>query len=72
MRLKKPMYGLCDAPRAWYSEARERITRLGTIVHPLDPCLFMAYNYDAPENTCTTQADDNGNWAYSAYTWTTS
>ena len=61
MRLKKPMYGLCDAPRAWYSEARERITKLGAIVHPLDPCLFMAYDYDAPEDTWTTQADDNGN-----------
>ena len=61
MRLKKPMYGLCDAPRAWYSEARERITKLGAIVHPLDPCLFMTYDYEAPEDTWTTQADDNGN-----------
>ena len=61
MQLRKPMYGLCDAPRAWYSEARDRITRLGAIVHPLDPCLFLVYDYDAEESTWTSQSDDNGN-----------
>ena len=33
MRLRKPMYGLVDAPRAWYLEARERVTSLGTVPH---------------------------------------
>ena len=61
MKLRKPMYGLCDAPRAWYSEARERVTRLGAVVHPLDPCLFMVYDYDAPEDQWLDQPDDNGN-----------
>ena len=61
MKLRKPMYGLCDAPRAWYSEARERVTRLGAVVHPLDPCLFMVYDYEAPEEQWLDQPDDNGN-----------
>ena len=47
MKLVKPMYGLCDAPRAWYEEAATRILNMGngTIVqHPLDACLFLAYD----------------------------
>ena len=46
MKLVKPMYGLCDAPRAWYEEASERILRAGggdIQRHPLDPCLFLVY-----------------------------
>ena len=47
MKLVKPMYGLCDAPRAWYEEASERILKVGEgniQRHPLDPCLFMVYH----------------------------
>ena len=36
LRLKKPMYGLCDAPRAWFLEAKERLISLGAQQHPLD------------------------------------
>ena len=61
MQLRKPMYGLCDAPRAWYTEARERITKLGAVVHPLDPCLFLVHDHEAPEDQWTSQTDDNGN-----------
>ena len=50
MRLRKPMYGLRDAPRAWYTEAREHIAKLGAVVHPLDPCLFLVHDYEAPED----------------------
>ena len=49
MQLRKPIDGLCDAPRAWYNEIRERMIKFGAVVHPLDPCLFMVYNYEAPE-----------------------
>ena len=45
MQLKKPMYGLCDAPRAWYMEAVERILSLENVYrHPLDACLFMVFD----------------------------
>ena len=43
MRLKKPMYGLVDAPRSWYLEARDRVLNLGARQHPLDSCLFLVY-----------------------------
>ena len=52
------MYGLCDAPRAWYEEAAERILRAGadTIVrHPLDACLFMCYEPTKEEVTEETE-----------------
>ena len=40
MQLKKPMYRPCDAPRAWYMEAAERILSLDNVYrHPLDACV---------------------------------
>ena len=45
MQLKKPMYGLCDAPRAWYTEAVDRILSLDNVYrHPLDACLFLVFD----------------------------
>ena len=45
MQLKKPMYGLCDAPRAWYMEAVERILSLDNVYrHPLDACPFLVFD----------------------------
>lgn len=47
MRLTKPMYGLVDAPKAWFDEAVTRILETGKgaiIQHPLDSCLFLAYD----------------------------
>ena len=54
MKLTKPMYGLCDAPRAWFEEATERILNVGggkIVQHPLDACLFMAYS-ERPSDAC--------------------
>ena len=45
MQLKKPMYGLCDAPRAWYMKAVEQILSLDNVYrHPLDACLFLVFD----------------------------
>ena len=60
MKLKKPMYGLCDAPRAWFLEARERMTNLGAQQHPLDACLFLLYDYQAPHSQWTHRTDSKG------------
>ena len=57
MQLKKPMYGLCDAPRAWYMEAVERILSLDNVYrHPLDACLFMVF--DPNENSQLSSMDE--------------
>ena len=47
MRLRKPMYGLIDAPRSWYLEAVRRLQTIGFVRHPLDGCLFCYYALDA-------------------------
>ena len=61
LRLKKPMYGLCDAPRAWFLEAKERLTSLGAQQHPLDACCYLLYDHNAPRDHWTTTTDTNGN-----------
>ena len=51
MRLTKPMYGLVDAPKAWYNEAVRRILDMGRgsiVQHPLDSCLFLVYDRPLP------------------------
>ena len=47
MKLTKPMYGLVDAPKAWFDEAVTRIMDLGKgsiVQHPLDSCLFLKFD----------------------------
>ena len=43
MKLVKPVYGAVDAPREWFLEATRRLKSCDFIVHPLDPCFFMAF-----------------------------
>ena len=45
MRLRKPIYGLVDAPRAWFREARDRLNAIGFHAHPLDQCLFARHDH---------------------------
>ena len=55
MKLKKSMYGLCDAPRSWYLEAQRRLELIGFVRHPLDPCLFLYFAQNsAAQPTSTT------------------
>ena len=47
LKLIKPMYGFCAAPKAWYEEATTRIPNMGKgsiVQHPLDACLFLAFD----------------------------
>ena len=42
-----------DAPRRWFLEATRRLKQLGLRQHCLDPCLFMLYETDFPEEPAT-------------------
>ena len=53
MLLKKPCYGQLDAPRRWFLEATRRLKQLGLRQHCLDPCLFMLYETDFPDEPAT-------------------
>jgi hypothetical protein len=55
------MYGLCDAPRACFLEAKERLISLGAQQHPLDACLYLLYDHKAPYEQWTTTTDSKGN-----------
>ena len=60
MQLKKPMYGLCDAPRAWYLEAVERILSLDNVYrHPLDACLFLVFDPSAQSQLSPLSAEES-------------
>ena len=52
MLLLKPVYGQLDAPRMWWIEAQRRLGELGLRQHPLDPCLFLAFEIDYAEEPC--------------------
>lgn len=53
MLLKKPCYGQLDAPRRWFLEATRRLKQLGLRQHCMDPCLFMLYETDFPDEPAT-------------------
>ena len=74
MQLHKPMYGLCDAPRAWYMEAVDRILSIPNVVrHPLDACLFMVYDNVQPDFTVAPPSNHVGRtastWSPRRFVW---
>ena len=42
-KLCKTVYGLCDAPRAWYMSVKGALTKLGMVTCKLDQALFFHY-----------------------------
>ena len=40
-RLKRPLYGLCDAPRSWYDTMSAFLLSLGGIKSAIDEAMFM-------------------------------
>ena len=43
-RLRKSVYGLCDAPFSWYWTFRKTPEKVGMAVSLTDRCLFLARN----------------------------
>jgi len=46
MKLERAVYGLRNAPRAWYTRIRRDLIAMGARPHQLDSCLFMIYEKD--------------------------
>jgi hypothetical protein len=47
-RLKKALYGMKQAARAWHFKLREIMEELGYIVSDVDPCLYQGSPWRAP------------------------
>ena len=57
-RLKKTVYGLCDAARAWYTRVRKELTALGAKKCSLDSSLFMWYKEGQLKGIISIYVDD--------------
>ena len=57
-KLKKTVYGLCDAARAWYTRVRDELTLLSAKRCSLDSSLFMWYKNGQLEGMVSIYVDD--------------
>ena len=58
-KLRKTVYGLCDAPRAWYMSVQAALLDLGMKVCNLDQALFHAFDRNgALQGTFCIHVDD--------------
>ena len=58
LKLTGSVYGLRNAPRAWYQRVRADLESLGWRVHQLDQCIFMLYEGKELVGTCGVYVDD--------------
>ena len=52
VELQKAMYGLCEAPRAWFMELTSTLERLGFRPNRYDPCVFNVVRNDEQITIC--------------------
>ena len=57
-KLKKTVYGLCDAARAWYLRVKDELTSLSVIMCDLDNSLFLWYRNGNLEGIICIYVDD--------------
>ena len=46
MKLEAAVYGLRNAPKAWYERLKGDLLRLGAKLHQLDTCMFQVFDGD--------------------------
>ena len=68
-KLEKGAYGLIDAPYQWYAAIKEEMLRLGFVISPFDPCVFILRNPNCgiPDGVIGLHVDDGicgGNEAF--------
>lgn len=57
-KLLKPIYGLGDSPRRWYSTLKEHLLQHGCKISKLDKCIFRYYERGKLQGLITTHVDD--------------
>lgn len=57
-KLKKPLYGLCDAPRAWYDKLKAVLLELGGVRSVIDHAMFMWYEAETLIGHLVAHVDD--------------
>ena len=57
-KLKRCLYGLVDAPRAWYDRVTEEMTRLGGTRSLYDKCMFLWHKGSTLVGMIITHVDD--------------
>ena len=57
-KLKKAVYGLCDAARHWYLRVKDQLLKLGAKISSLDPALFYWRNGDIVDGIICIYVDD--------------
>ena len=57
-KLKRSIYGLNDAPRAWYDKVRSEMKRFGVTVSKFDKAVFMWHENDKLIGLLVSHVDD--------------
>ena len=58
LKLTGSVYGLRNAPRAWYKRVKNDLESQGWRVHQLDQCVFLLYDKGELIGTCGVYVDD--------------
>ena len=58
LKLLKPVYGLSDAPRAWFTKLKNTLLQLGLKQSLLDPCLYHYWRNGRMEGSLAVHVDD--------------
>ena len=58
LKLLKPVYGLSDAPRAWFTKLKKTLMQLGLRQSVLDPCLYHYWEKGKLEGSLAVHVDD--------------
>ena len=58
LKLTGSVYGLRNAPRAWYRRVKKDLEALGWRCHQLDQCVFLKYDGNELVGICGVYVDD--------------
>ena len=58
LKLLKPVYGLSDAPRAWFLKLKKSLSEIGLKQSVLDPCLYYSWHDGKLDGCLAVHVDD--------------